>query len=695
MTDAAAYRVLARKYRPQVFADLFGQEAMVRTLTNAFAAERIAHAFVLTGVRGVGKTTTARIIARGLNCEGPDGQGGITVTPCGVCGPCKSIADGRHVDVLEMDAATHTQVDRMRELLASVPYRPAESRMKVYIIDEVHMLSTASFNALLKTLEEPPAHVTFIFATTEIRKVPVTVLSRCQRFDLRRIEPEVMMGFLAGIADKEGAAIDADALALITRAAEGSARDALSLLDQAIAHGGGKADREAVRLMLGLADRGRVLDLFDLIMRGEVAGALGELSAQYAAGADPIAVLRDLAEITHWISVVKVAPSAAEDPLIAPEERRRGMEMAERLSVPTLARTWQMLLKALEEVASAPNAMMAAEMAVIRLTHVADLPPPAELVRRLTETTQAAPRAPRALPGSDAAQGSGAGQRVAQGAEAGTGPASVRRAAATTTGRDGPALVASDAPHLAGEEPPPSMAPPADLQKPATPAPLQRPPSAISAIGPAPASSGMPPGQPAARAADPHAASRAEPLDAEPLDAKPLDAESLDVAALAPPDRADMPASFEAAVALIRKARDLRLLLTLERHVRLVSYTPGWIAFQPTPDAPTSLAGDLAQRLETLTGQRWTVVVAATGGGATLAETRETEAQDLRSRVAAHPLVAAALEAFPGAEIREIRPRGQSAAIEPALEELAAPQYGNAEDMPDDWDPFDSLGEEE
>ena len=316
--EVAGYRVLARKYRPQTFADLIGQEAMVRTLRNAFAADRIAHAFVLTGVRGVGKTTTARIIAKGLNCIGADGKGGPTIAPCGVCEPCRAIAEGRHVDVLEMDAASRTGVGDIREIIDSVAYRAASARYKVYIIDEVHMLSTSAFNALLKTLEEPPAHVKFLFATTEIRKVPVTVLSRCQRFDLRRIEPETMIAHLGGIATAEGVEIAPDALALIVRAAEGSVRDALSLMDQAIAHGGGATGAATgaaeVRAMLGLADRGRVLDLFEAVMRGDAAGALAELAAQYADGADPLAVLRDLAEVTHWVSMVKITPAAAEDP---------------------------------------------------------------------------------------------------------------------------------------------------------------------------------------------------------------------------------------------------------------------------------------------------------------------------------------------------------------------------------------------
>ncbi|MDH3263902.1 MAG: DNA polymerase III subunit gamma/tau [Paracoccaceae bacterium] len=386
MSEAQAYQVLARKYRPQTFADLIGQEAMVRTLKNAFEADRIAQAFIMTGIRGTGKTTTARIIAKGMNCLGPDGKGGPTTEPCGTCPNCVEIAEGRHVDVMEIDAASHTGVQNVRDLIIdTVAYAPSKARFKVFIIDEVHMLSTSAFNALLKTLEEPPPHVKFIFATTEIRKVPVTVLSRCQRFDLRRIEPEVMIAHLKSIADKEKAQIADDALALITRAAEGSVRDAMSLLDQAISHGAGETTAEQVRAMLGLADRARVMDLFDLILAGEAAGALDELSRQYADGADPMAVLRDLAEITHWVSVVKITPGAADDPTVAPEERTRGIAMAERLPMRALTRMWQMLLKALEEVAQAPNAMMAAEMAVIRLTHVSTLPSPEELVAKLQE----------------------------------------------------------------------------------------------------------------------------------------------------------------------------------------------------------------------------------------------------------------------------------------------------------------------
>ncbi len=410
MTDTTqpGYQVLARKYRPETFADLVGQDAMVRTLKNAFEADRIAQAFIMTGIRGTGKTTTARIIAKGMNCIGPDGTGTPTTEPCGQCEHCLAIMEGRHVDVMEMDAASRTGVNDIREIIDSVHYRAASARYKIYIIDEVHMLSTSAFNALLKTLEEPPAHVKFIFATTEIRKVPVTVLSRCQRFDLRRIEPEDMIAMLRRIAESEGAAIAEDALALITRAAEGSARDATSLLDQAISHGAGETSADQVRAMLGLADRGRVLDLMDMILRGDAAAALTELGAQYAEGADPLAVLRDLAEITHWVSVVKITPDAAGDPTISPDERTRGSQMAEALPMRVLTRMWQMLLKALDEVAAAPNAMMAAEMAVIRLTHVADLPSPEELIRKLQNMPPPPPDGPGGPGGGKSMQGMGA-----------------------------------------------------------------------------------------------------------------------------------------------------------------------------------------------------------------------------------------------------------------------------------------------
>ena len=384
--EKTSYQVLARKYRPETFSDLIGQEAMVRTLKNAFDADRIAQAFMMTGIRGVGKTTTARIIAKGMNCVGLEGKTGPTTSPCGQCEHCIAISEGRHVDVLEMDAASRTGVDDIREIIDSVHYRAASARFKIYIIDEVHMLSNNAFNALLKTLEEPPAHVKFIFATTEIRKVPVTVLSRCQRFDLRRIEPEEMIKMLQNLAKLENANISNEALALITRASEGSARDAQSLLDQAISHGAGETNVDQVRSMLGLADRGRVMDLFEFIMRGQAEEALNELGSQYSDGADPIGIIRDLAEVTHWVSVIKITPDAADDPTVSPDEKARGQSFSQSLSMRVLTRTWQLLLKALDEISSAPNSMMAAEMAIIRITHVSDLPSPEELVKKLTNS---------------------------------------------------------------------------------------------------------------------------------------------------------------------------------------------------------------------------------------------------------------------------------------------------------------------
>ncbi|MCF6273423.1 MAG: DNA polymerase III subunit gamma/tau [Rhodobacteraceae bacterium] len=563
MTDTeTSYQVLARKYRPDTFRDLVGQDAMVRTLKNAFEADRIAHAFIMTGIRGTGKTTTARIIAKGLNCVGADGKGGPTIEPCGQCEPCVAIAEGRHVDVLEMDAASRTGVADIREIIDSVQYRAASARYKVYIIDEVHMLSTNAFNALLKTLEEPPEHVKFIFATTEIRKVPVTVLSRCQRFDLRRIEPEVMEKFLRGIADKEGAKIAADALALIIRASEGSARDALSLLDQAIAHSAGETTAEQVRAMLGLADRGRVLDLFDHIMKGEAAEALAELSSQYAQGADPMAVLRDLAEVTHWISVVKISPDAVDDPTISPDERDRGRIMAE-LPMRALTRLWQMLLKSLEETAIAPNTMMAAEMAIIRMTHIAELPSPEDLVRKLKDATRPASAAPSV--------GGGAG-----------GPAGATATAA------------------------PSLA---------------------------------------------------------------------------------QYTSFKDVLDLIRQRRDLHLLIEVEKHVRLVNYAPGRIEFAPAADMTPEFVSRFAARLQNWTGARWGISVVSEGGASTIEERRDAHNAGLQEQALAHPLVAAVMSAFSGAEIRNIKADN---VFDHANEGIVPI---DADELDDEWEPVDPFEE--
>jgi len=391
---SAPYRVLARKYRPTDFTGLIGQEALVRTLSNAFATGRIAHAFMLTGVRGVGKTTTARIIARALNCIGPDGKRTEpTIQPCGVCEPCVSISESRNVDVQEMDAASRTGIDDIREIIEGVRYAPVAARYKVYIIDEVHMLSKQAFNGLLKTLEEPPPHVKFIFATTEIRKVPVTVLSRCQRFDLRRIDSAELAAYLATLAQKEDVAIEDGALALIARAAEGSARDSLSLLDQAIAHGeGGIINAQAVRAMLGLADRGRVLDIFEKLMGGDVAAALADLKTLYDAGADPLAVIQDLLETVHFLTRVKVAPGAQGFFDGGSGEAKRAVALADKLSVAALTRAWQILMKGLFEVRDATRPILACEMVLIRLAYAAELPPTDKLVKDLLDNPGAAPR---------------------------------------------------------------------------------------------------------------------------------------------------------------------------------------------------------------------------------------------------------------------------------------------------------------
>ena len=405
------YRVLARKYRPVDFTTLVGQEAMVRTLRNAIATGRIAHAFMLTGVRGVGKTTTARIIARALNCIGKDGKGGATVDPCGVCDNCKAITEDRHVDVIEMDAASRTGIDDVRELIEGVRYRPVSARYKVYIIDEVHMLSEKAFNALLKTLEEPPPHVKFLFATTEIRKVPVTVLSRCQRFDLKRVPQQALIDHFSKIAGAEKVEISPEALTLLARAADGSVRDGLSMLDQAIAHGGGVVDGAQVRDMLGLADRSRVLELFEKTMRGDASSVVAALAEMHDSGADPVVILQDLLELTHWVTRLKVAPEAAA--ASADSERAQGLAMAGNLSMASLTRAWTLLMKGLQETLSAPSPLRAAEMALIRLCYAADLPSPSDAIKALQNGAAPGPSASVAATAPRGGGGGGAAARLA------------------------------------------------------------------------------------------------------------------------------------------------------------------------------------------------------------------------------------------------------------------------------------------
>ena len=402
--DASPYRVLARKYRPQTFSELIGQDAMVQTLGNAIARNRIAHAFLMTGVRGVGKTSTARLIAKALNCVGPDGQGGPTIDPCNICEPCRAIAEGRHIDVIEMDAASHTGVDDVREIIEAVRYASVSARYKIYIIDEVHMLSKNAFNALLKTLEEPPEHVKFLFATTEVNKVPVTVLSRCQRFDLRRIPVEKLANHFTHVAGAEQVQVEPEAVAMIAHAAEGSARDGLSILDQAIAHGGGIVTAEQVRDMLGLADRGRIRRLLDVVLAGDASEALKALDEAHDLGIDPSGLLRGLMEVLH--SVTRTKAGAPADALSSAEQKQSAEELAQRLAWSQIHRLWQLLLKGLQDVQIAPDPQEAAAMALLRLIHAADMPDPATLMRKLgadgaaaaapAARTQPSPAAPSA-----------------------------------------------------------------------------------------------------------------------------------------------------------------------------------------------------------------------------------------------------------------------------------------------------------
>ncbi len=585
-----AYRVLARKYRPTRLSELAGQEAIVRILTNAIAQERIAQAFLLTGVRGTGKTTTARIIARALNCVGPDGEGGPTPAPCGVCEHCRAIAEDRHVDVIEMDAASRTGVADIRELIEGVRYRPVSARRKVYIIDEVHMLSTSAFNALLKTLEEPPPHVVFIFATTELRKVPITVQSRCQRLTLRRIDEAVLRDRFAAIVEKEEVAAEPAAIALIAKAADGSARDGLSLLDQAIAHTGGEVTAAQVVEMLGLADRTRIFDLFEAALRGKLPEALALLSDMYASGADPASLLSDLLELTHFLTRAKVVPAMLEEPGTPEAERTRGKALSEGLSLPVLSRTWQVLLKGLQETQAAERPLQAAEMVLIRLAYMSDLPTPEALVRQL---------------------------------------------------KDGGAAGAGAAP--AAETPP---------------------------AGPAPVSAGGGNGGGGTTALARQAAP--EPQGHPETEAQPA------------AGTAAVPESFEGLVQLFWDRKEGRLAVHLSEHVHLVRYAPGILEFRPGALAPPKLAGSVGRHLQDWTGRRWMVSVSEGEAGApTLAEQRQAAEAAERDEVLKHPLVQAALETFPGAELLAIRRKAEDAEADA---DGAEPETGAAEAAPKEGD---------
>ena len=624
------YRVLARKYRPTTFAEVIGQDALVRTLTNALRSGRLAHAFILTGVRGIGKTTTARIIARALNCIGPDGTGGPTVTPCGVCRHCTAIAADRHVDVLEMDAASNTGVDDVREIIDGVRYAPAMARYKVYIIDEVHMLSRNAFNALLKTLEEPPPHAKFIFATTEIRKVPVTVLSRCQRFDLRRVDEGTLIRHYTAIVEKEGVAAEPEAVAMIARAADGSVRDGLSLLDQAIAlgtreDGGAEVTALLVRDMLGLADRTAVIDLIEAAVRGQAAAALERLDELHRGGADPVVVLQDLLDVTHFLTRVSVVPALAESPAVPEAERTRGTALAQGLSMPVLQRMWQMLLKGLGEVQAAPMPAAALEMVVIRLVHAAGLPTPGEVIRRLESGAYGGSGG--AAPGGGGGGGGGRG---------GNGAAQDMSAAGAGGARGGPLAAGPAAPRAEA--------------------------AGAATGGAAMRQASMP--EPAAAEASPAAPAPA----AEPAPAGPV----------------PMPADFRAMVALFAERADPSLHGQLYANVHPVRYQPGRVEFRPRESAPRALASQVMALLRDWTGERWVVTVSAEPGDPTLSQQDRAEQERARAEAEADPVVRAVLAAFPGATIKAVHDAVAAAPDAGAGDDAAEPEVAAAAPDPDE-----------
>ncbi|MGF7146620.1 DNA polymerase-3 subunit gamma/tau [Sphingomonas zeicaulis] len=585
------YRVLARKYRPQTFAELIGQDAMVTTLGNAIKRGRLAHAFLLTGVRGVGKTSTARLIAKALNCIGPDGQGGPTISPCGVCEPCIAIAEGRHIDVIEMDAASHTGVDDVREIIEASRYAAVSARYKVYIVDEVHMLSKNAFNALLKTLEEPPAHVKFLFATTEVNKVPVTVLSRCQRFDLRRIPAELLAEHFRRVVEAEGVVAEDEALALVARAAEGSARDGLSILDQAIAHAGleGNAGVSAaqVRDMLGLSDRGAVRRLFGLLLAGDAPAALRLLNDQYDLGVDPVAVLRDLLGVVHGVTLVRVGVAA--DPAQSAEEREAFAGWAAQLSFASLHRLWQLMLKGHDEVTRAALPLEAAEMALLRVIHAAEMPDPGELAKRLLRGEM-----PHGLPPSGGTPGPGGG------------------------------ALPPTAPSAYTAAPPP----PASAPEPSPPPPSGPPPWDQAPDGP--------PGweeEQAPRASTPAPVQAAVP--AEPAE----------------PAGPALPADFPALVRLLGDGGKLQLQQQVHDYMGLVRFAPPELVLKPSRPVLPDFVRQLAEALKLITGTAWQVSLGEGQAEPTLLDQERMRETAARDAILAMPLVRATIEAFPEAEL--------------------------------------------
>ena len=652
------YRVLARKYRPATFDELIGQDVLVRTLTNAIRLNRVHHAFILTGVRGIGKTTTARLIARALNCVGPDGNGGPTVEPCGACVHCAAIAEDRDVDVLEMDAASNTGVDDVRDIIDSARYRPNAARYRIFIVDEVHMLSRNAFNALLKTLEEPPEHVKFVFATTEIRKVPVTILSRCQRFDLRRLDESELVAHLTDIAGREGAAVSDEAIALLARAADGSVRDGLSLLDRVIAQadngpeaGEGPVTADRVRALLGMADRSQTLELFEKIVTGDAADALDRAGGMYRDGAAPLLMIQDLMDIAHWLTRLKLTPDAAASGAGASAtDAQRAAGLAGQLQMGALSRVWQMLLKGTGEVQLAPQPMTALEMLIVRLCYAAELPTPADLVARLE--------------GRDEAET----------------PAASRSAPARPGGR---APEPSPEPHTSApptEAAPPRPAPPG----PALPGPARPGPARPGDTGPENVPAALPDavghgGAPIARAAG---------VGPEPRGiAKTVPAPDLHAAAPAPeaglsegpspdwspPTAAPPPANFRALVELFRDRKEMVLYGQLYNSVHPVSLDAGRLEIRPAQGASRDLAGRVAALLQEWTGARWIVAVSDEVGAPTLEQQDEAGRRRLMDEAAQDPLVRAVLDRFDGSELTDVSGPMPGPGPEPASGDRSGP----------------------
>ncbi|WP_319411477.1 DNA polymerase III subunit gamma/tau [uncultured Cohaesibacter sp.] len=643
---AEGYRVLARKYRPASFDDLIGQGPMVRTLTNAFKTGRIAQAYMLTGVRGVGKTTTARILARALNYEIPGEIVSPTIEMSQLGTHCQAIMEGRHVDIMEMDAASHTSINDIREIIEAARYKPVSARYKVYIIDEVHMLSTAAFNGLLKTLEEPPEHVKFIFATTEIRKVPVTVLSRCQRFDLRRIDAGEMASYMQRLCGKEQVEIEEDALQMIARAGEGSVRDSLSLLDQAISHGAGKITAETTRQMLGLADRARIIDLCEALMKGDIAKALEELKSQYDIGAEPAVVLSDLADFVHLVTRLKLTPDASSDAAATEAEKTRGRDFASQLSVRVLSRAWQMLLKGLAEVQSSPRPLASAEMVLVRMAYVADLPSPDEALRMLANRDFRPP-----MP-----TGAGSGPS--------TPPDATLHASSLPKGQP-----PQGGPRQGGE----AVAPQGN---PGAAGPLQDGGNAPSAmltgsgqIGSGQIGSGqagvgmhlanMPVADMQPGHANPQQAEKANLRLVSSQSEMQMARQTRGAAPLAPETKSaplkPVITRFEQIIALAKSNRDIALQFILESAVRPVSVEAGRVVVAYDGVDGEAFQSKLSRKLSEWTGDRWLVDLAKEGGGATLFERKEEREKQAREEADHHPLVEAVRKTFPGAKVVDVR----------------------------------------